>query len=176
MKNTQYNPEIHHRRSIRLKSHDYSGGGLYFVTLCAHPEFVAATNGHPFGAQGAKRATRMSPVLREIFNEEMQRTASILPWMRWKEHVIMPDHFHALIAIEGGHGKLGDVVGGFKAGVTRHIRRRGDILVAQIPVAQIPAAQIPTAQNYCRPNSCRPNSWRPKLPPPGNPHLAPQLL
>lgn len=31
-----YNPEIHHRRSIRLKSHDYAGGGLYFITICAH--------------------------------------------------------------------------------------------------------------------------------------------
>jgi len=31
-----YNPEKHHRRSIRLKGHDYSGGGCYFVTICAH--------------------------------------------------------------------------------------------------------------------------------------------
>ncbi len=31
-----FNPAIHHRRSIRLKGHDYSGGGLYFVTICAH--------------------------------------------------------------------------------------------------------------------------------------------
>ena len=29
-----YNPEIHHRRSIRLKGYDYSQEGLYFVTIC----------------------------------------------------------------------------------------------------------------------------------------------
>jgi hypothetical protein len=29
-----YNPEIHHRRSIRLKGYDYSQAGLYFVTIC----------------------------------------------------------------------------------------------------------------------------------------------
>ena len=32
MKN--YNPNLHHRRSIRLKRYDYSQAGLYFITLC----------------------------------------------------------------------------------------------------------------------------------------------
>ena len=31
-----YNPEIHHRRSIRLKDYDYSQEGAYFVTICTH--------------------------------------------------------------------------------------------------------------------------------------------
>jgi REP element-mobilizing transposase RayT len=30
----KYNPDIHHRRSIRLKGYDYSQAGLYFVTIC----------------------------------------------------------------------------------------------------------------------------------------------
>ena len=29
-----YNPEIHHRKSIRLKGYDYSQAGLYFTTIC----------------------------------------------------------------------------------------------------------------------------------------------
>ncbi|MBU4263721.1 MAG: hypothetical protein KKC76_17845 [Proteobacteria bacterium] len=29
-----YNPEIHHRRSIRLKGYDYSQAGWYFITIC----------------------------------------------------------------------------------------------------------------------------------------------
>ena len=33
-----YDPAIHHRRSIRLRGHDYAGGGTYFVTLCAAQE------------------------------------------------------------------------------------------------------------------------------------------
>ena len=37
----------------------------------------------------------------------------------------MPDHFHALIRLEGGHARLGDVVGGFKAAVSRELRRMG---------------------------------------------------
>jgi REP element-mobilizing transposase RayT len=30
----KYNPEIYHRRSIRLKDYDYSQVGAYFVTIC----------------------------------------------------------------------------------------------------------------------------------------------
>lgn len=30
----QYNPLIHHRKSIRLKGYDYSKAGLYFITIC----------------------------------------------------------------------------------------------------------------------------------------------
>ncbi|MCH8835740.1 MAG: transposase, partial [Proteobacteria bacterium] len=29
-----YDPEKHHRRSIRLKEYDYSELGGYFITLC----------------------------------------------------------------------------------------------------------------------------------------------
>src|SRR5665647_890283 len=30
----KYNPQIHHRRSIRLKGYDYSQAGAYFITIC----------------------------------------------------------------------------------------------------------------------------------------------
>lgn len=30
----RYDPYKHHRRSLRLKGYDYSGGGLYFITVC----------------------------------------------------------------------------------------------------------------------------------------------
>lgn len=29
-----YNPQVHHRRSIRLKGYDYSQAGAYFITIC----------------------------------------------------------------------------------------------------------------------------------------------
>lgn len=68
MSGTPYNPDLHHRRSIRLKSHDYAGGGMYFVTTCAHREFIQFARGHPFGPPlvGARpaspsRATQVSP-------------------------------------------------------------------------------------------------------------------
>ncbi len=29
-----YNPNIHHRRSIRLPGYDYAQAGAYFITIC----------------------------------------------------------------------------------------------------------------------------------------------
>ena len=59
----------------------------------------------------------------------MRITAEKCPFMQWEEAVIMPDHFHALIRMQGGHQRLGDVIGGFKAAASREIRR-GDTCVA----------------------------------------------
>ena len=30
----KYNPNIHHRRSIRLKGYDYAQNGVYFINIC----------------------------------------------------------------------------------------------------------------------------------------------
>jgi len=32
----RYDPERHHRRSIRLKGYDYAQAGAYFVTIVTH--------------------------------------------------------------------------------------------------------------------------------------------
>jgi len=32
----KFNPQIHGRRSIRLRGYDYSSEGAYFITICAY--------------------------------------------------------------------------------------------------------------------------------------------
>ncbi len=127
MKVAAYNPEIHHRRSIRLKDHDYAGSGSYFVTICAHREFIEFAKGKPFGV-GARC---VSPV-REIIAEEWKRSGELRDDVFPGEAVVMPDHFHALIRIEDGPSQFGHVIGAFKAAVSRRIRR-GDTHVAPNP-------------------------------------------
>ncbi len=95
--------------------HDYAGGGVYFITICAHRELVAATGGRPFAG-----------ALRELLEERLRITAEKCPQMRWEEWVIMPDHFHALIRMQEGPLRLGDVIGGFKAAVSREWNRARD--------------------------------------------------
>lgn len=34
---SDYDPTKHHRRSIRLDGWDYTGAGIYFITICTHP-------------------------------------------------------------------------------------------------------------------------------------------
>ena len=101
------------RQSIRLKGHNYAGGGTYFVTICAHRELVAATGRTPFTGP-----------LATLIEERIQITAEKSPHMHWGEWVIMPDHFHAIIHMQKGSLRLGDVIGGFKAAVSREWNKR----------------------------------------------------
>ncbi len=43
----KYNPNIHHRRSIRLQGYDYSQNGAYFITICTQDRknFFGEING-----------------------------------------------------------------------------------------------------------------------------------
>ncbi len=115
-----FDPARHHRQSIRLKGHDYAGGGLYFVTLCAHAgaTCVSPVPGAPF-----------APPIREIIAEEWSRCRELRDDVSLGEFVVMPDHFHGLIEIRSGASELGHVIGAFKAAVSRRIRR-GDTHVA----------------------------------------------
>jgi putative transposase len=108
MNKSQYNPEIHHRRSIRLKGHDYAGGGLYFVTICAHRDA-----GNIFAADD----------VREMVAKEWESVGASLVGAgnmgghETRPYVVMPDHFHALIQIPRGDKSLGDLIGAFKSRV-----------------------------------------------------------
>ena len=140
-------PPIHHRRSIRLKGHEYAGSGTYFVTICAHREFIQFAKGHPFsvgatrmspsskagrmspssmaGRMSPSKATCVSPV-REIIAEEWKRSGELRDDVFPGEFVVMPDHFHGLIRIRKGPSELGHVIGAFKAAASRRIRRGDD--------------------------------------------------
>jgi len=89
----KYNPEIHHRRSIRLKGYDYTQPGAYFVTIVTHKRdeiFGEITNGR------MKYST-----LGEIVYQEWFRSAKIRKEIRLFEDeiVIMPNHIHGIVRI-----------------------------------------------------------------------------
>jgi hypothetical protein len=72
----------------------------------------------------------MSPV-REIIAGEWRRCGELRDDVFPGEFVVMPDHFHGLIRIGEGVSALGNVIGAFKAAVSRKIRR-GDRHVAPV--------------------------------------------
>lgn len=103
-----YNPAIHHRRSIRMHGHDYAGGGIYFVTLCA--------------ARGAGRVFDPPP-MRAMLSRLWQDLPRRFPDMADDApHAVMPDHFHGLIRLHPGSTSLGDVVCAFKSLADREYR------------------------------------------------------
>ena len=61
-----YNPDIHHRRSIRLKGYDYSQPGMYFITVCTR------NREHLFGTITVGAGSK--PVRNNTPNDDSTRT------------------------------------------------------------------------------------------------------
>jgi REP element-mobilizing transposase RayT len=89
----KYNRELHRRRSIRLKEYDYSQPGAYFITICAWNReclFGEINDGKMhLNAYG------------EIVNKEWIRTANIRSNIELDQYVIMPNHLHGILVING---------------------------------------------------------------------------
>lgn len=136
----KYNPDKHHRRSIRLKGYDYSQAGAYFVTICTKNRqclFGNVVNGEM------------------IFNDAGQIARKC--WLEIPDHypnaildefVIMPNHIHGIIIINVGANNnsplqnhsavqsspfqspsktIGSIIRGFKIGVTKWFRQNTDV-------------------------------------------------
>jgi len=87
----QFNPKIHHRRSIRLKGYDYSQPGLYFITICCQDR------AHRFGQ--IKNNEMILNEYGQIAHSEWLNTPDIRPNIELGEFVIMPNHMHGIIRI-----------------------------------------------------------------------------
>ncbi|MGL5939434.1 MAG: transposase [Waterburya sp.] len=138
----KYNPQYHHRRSIRLPEYDYSQSGIYFVTICTYHKqclFGDIENGKMYLNQIGK-----------IVREEWLKSAQIRREIELDEWVIMPNHLHGIVVIvendvvsskdrdldkgaslaplQGNMFRqrkprsLSSFVGGFKSAVTRRIK------------------------------------------------------
>jgi REP element-mobilizing transposase RayT len=88
---SRYNPDIHHRRSIRLKNYDYSQAGAYFVTICVkHREQL-------FGQ--IQDGTMQLNQYGKIATEWWEQIPNHFPNAELDACVIMPNHMHGIIAI-----------------------------------------------------------------------------
>jgi len=134
-----YDPEKHHRHTVRLPEYDYRQAGAYFITLCAY-----------------QRESLFGEIVDDemhlnecgyIVTDEWIATAMIRPGVLLDEFIVMPNHFHAIVFlptmadandndIVGAHSRapsaegtnlsrtpksLGALVAGFKSTVTKQI-------------------------------------------------------
>ncbi|MBI1920776.1 MAG: hypothetical protein HYS23_06805 [Geobacter sp.] len=88
-----YNPDVHHRRSIRLRDFDYSSAGAYFVTICAQGRACL------FGdvVDGVMTANDAGGMVGKWWCE----LAIKFPFVEPDLFVIMPNHFHGIIFMVG---------------------------------------------------------------------------
>lgn len=87
----KYNPQKHHRRSIRLQGYDYSQEGLYFITICCQDRE------HLFGE--VKNGEMQLNAFGEIALKEWLRTEEVRDNCKIHESIIMPNHLHGIIEI-----------------------------------------------------------------------------
>lgn len=87
----KYNPDIHHRKSVRIKGYDYSKEGMYFITICTqNRECILGT---------IKNEKSILNDYGKIINEEILKTNEIRQNAEINNYIIMPNHVHMIIEI-----------------------------------------------------------------------------
>ncbi|GHT17738.1 hypothetical protein FACS189429_2510 [Bacteroidia bacterium] len=140
----KFNPEIHHRRSVRLRNYDYSGRGLYYITICVQNRVCLFGN-----------VVDQQMILNQfgqIAFDCWQEITTHYPDTKLHDFVIMPNHIHGIIEITANDDdvctvgvenfqplpvppkrnefqhviprSIGAIVRGFKIGVTKQIRTK----------------------------------------------------
>jgi REP element-mobilizing transposase RayT len=148
----KYDPDKHHRQSIRLKGYDYSSAGGYFITICTHQRECL------FGevVDGAMQLNELG----EIVAFEWENTPNIRREIKLDAWIVMPNHFHGIVFIQpvsplvGAQGlapqqtdkplamnipnrkprSLGTLIAGFKMAVTKRINILRD--TPRVPIWQ----------------------------------------
>ena len=85
----KYDPDKHHRRSIRLKDYDYSRCGAYYVTICVQERlclFGDVVNGKMIMSDAGEMIHRTWSQLPEKY-----------PVVRTDAFVVMPNHVHGIV-------------------------------------------------------------------------------
>jgi len=133
----KYDPDKHHRRSIRLKGYDYKRSGAYFVTVCIQNRaclFGAAANGE-------MQLNNAGEIAKAAWDELPARFPSVC----LDAFIVMPNHVHGIVVVGAqfiappvGSGTapinqgainraptLGEIIRAYKAVSTRLIRQAG---------------------------------------------------
>ena len=92
---SRYNPEKHHRRSIRLQGYDYSQEGLYFITICCQDR------AHLFGEIVDGKMILNDAGLQA--KKSWQDIPNHFPNAILHEYIIMPNHIHGIIEFVGAN-------------------------------------------------------------------------
>src|SRR5664279_4503146 len=85
----KHNPQIHPRKSIRLKGYDYSQAGLYFITICVHDR--KCLFGEIVGDE------MILNDFGKIADECWLNIPEHFPNAFLQEYIIMPNHVHGIV-------------------------------------------------------------------------------
>ena len=86
-----YNPDIHHRKSIRYKGYDYSKAGYYYITICCQDK--KCRFGHI--QENEMILNEFGQIAYDVWNDIPNRYDSVSIDI----FQIMPNHLHGIIII-----------------------------------------------------------------------------
>lgn len=86
-----FDPNLHHRKSIRLKEYDYSKQGGYFITICLQnkQKLLGEILDQKMNLNGAGKMAQ----------EEIVNLPERFPEIEIGEFIVMPNHIHLVIFI-----------------------------------------------------------------------------
>jgi putative transposase len=87
----QYDPNVHHWRSVRLAGYDYSQEGWYFVTICTQERR------YMFGAIVGNLVQVNDAGL--MIESWWKKLASKFPIVQIDGYIVMPTHFHGIVNV-----------------------------------------------------------------------------
>lgn len=134
----KYNPKIHHRQSVRLRTFDYSQSGLYFITICTLQRqmlFGEISNGDMHCND-----------LGKLVHQHWLFIPAHYPGTQLHDFIVMPNHLHGIVQLVGAQfiapelnqsainhtPTVGNIVRGFKARLTCMAHRMGIMPAARI--------------------------------------------
>jgi len=104
-----FNPDIHHRRSIRLRGYDYSRKGLYFITICcqAGEWFFGDIITDVVRPSGRSTHRMILNDAGKIADQYWLQIPDHFPNVVLHAYVIMPNHIHGIIELKPDSGPTG---------------------------------------------------------------------
>jgi len=103
----KYNPDIHHRHTIRLQHYDYSKEGLYFITSCIKKRECILGNIDFVGTPAHRCPDNSNMLLSNkgyIVKKCLENINDVYDNLKLDYYIIMPNHIHIIIYIStSGH-------------------------------------------------------------------------
>ncbi len=120
-----FTDQMPQRKNLRLRTHDYSSSGRYFITICTryHTQWLGdTTNDKQMSVTDAGK----------VVQAEWEWLPNRFPGLELDEFVVMPNHIHGILAITENlrysqpakkpRPTLGDIIGDYKGAATYRIR------------------------------------------------------
>ena len=123
--------ELPKRKHPRLDNYDYSSTGAYFVTICTQNRRCVLSRIVGRGLAPAETTAIEYTSLGEIAEKQLFLLADRYPYLTIDQYVIMPNHIHAILILNGETAgasprpTLTDIVCTYKSLTTRECKKSG---------------------------------------------------